>query len=615
MLVRRAPKSSAWCSNCRFTLIKAFISSSGLLVRPTAPARRNRVQNPSPDLSAGFATSREWRSNAIQQHSLQSLVAEGKDALDVQESTVEEDEPPGTGNVTPWYLQVETPQRLPNPLLERQQLPPLPPDPPPLLGPILEHISIDLGLDDLALLDLREIDPPPALGAKLIMVIGTARGEKHLHVSADRFCRWLKVTHKLSPYADGLLGRGELKLKLRRKARRAKLLSNVGASETRPVDDGIRTGWICVNVGTIEDGKDVVESYNESEGYVGFGSEATGAKVVIQMLTQEKREELDLEDLWGKVISRHERKDGRDKNDQPSMTGYGELRQDSRLDERLGSDHQISPFHRSSNRPMMNVNRGKQFHRQYSSSNDVRDASHISNSDTIISGKQTRQSDGNLKVLRSHIVFLKSLSPDLAIKALGNDLFDQHSTSFLYKFFKVLPSPASAAHRECLWDLVAYGISIRHPGYSRGRLLTLFDRVERYHSLEQRDFMRIAEMLFDPNRGSHDPPSLTRRCLCDALVHLTHMYSHGYDIQSTEIRGMMQRAVRYVFGERGKIGPNDPDRLKLSMESFQARARESSGYPVCLRMVIDCLEEMQNEEGYWDISHEENDGQIRKILV
>lgn len=120
----------------------------------------------------------------------------------------------------PWYLQVQTPQISRSPLYERQQLPELPPDPPPVLQPMLEHISVDLGLDDLSLLDLRNLDPPPALGSNLMMIIGTARSEKHLHVSADRFCRWLRTTHRLTPYADGLLGRGELKLKMRRKNRR-----------------------------------------------------------------------------------------------------------------------------------------------------------------------------------------------------------------------------------------------------------------------------------------------------------------------------------------------------------------------------------------------------------
>ena len=213
---------------------------------------------------------------------------------------------------TPWYLQVQTrTHSISNPLAERQQLPDLPSEPPPLLRPMLEHISISLGLDDLKLFDLRNVDPPPALGANLVVVIGTARSEKHLHVSADRFCRWLRTAHKLSPFADGLLGRGELKLKMRRKARRARVMNHVGATESGNTDDGIRAGWVCVNVGSIEDGRSPTPRFAEMDNYVGFGSDVKGANIIVQMLVHEKREELELERLLEQTIQRHERRQQR----------------------------------------------------------------------------------------------------------------------------------------------------------------------------------------------------------------------------------------------------------------------------------------------------------------
>ncbi|KAL8997601.1 MAG: hypothetical protein Q9169_003148 [Polycauliona sp. 2 TL-2023] len=213
----------------------------------------------------------------------------------------------------PWYLQVQTPRQEPKSILERQRLPDLPPDPPPLLQPMLQHISVDLGLDDLTLLDLREIDPPPALGANLLMVIGTARSEKHLHVSADRFCRWLRTSHNLTPYADGLLGRGELRLKLKRKNRRTRMLNSVGASDSSNTDDGIRSGWVCVNLGMIEDARTSFPGPVElkDDNYVGFGGDISGVKVVVQMLTEGKREELDLETLWSQALARYTRRKDR----------------------------------------------------------------------------------------------------------------------------------------------------------------------------------------------------------------------------------------------------------------------------------------------------------------
>lgn len=234
--------------------------------------------------------------------------------------------PTETASPVPWYLQVKTPQHVPSPLSDRQRLPDLPSDPPPLLQPILEHISIELGLDDLSLLDLRHLDPPPALGANLLMIISTARSEKHLHVSADRFCRWLRTEHKLTPYADGLLGRGELKLKMRRKARRARIMSRVGSLDQGAADDGLRTGWVCVNVGTIEDGNTAIDSKPMIEGYVGFGSQSNGTKVVAQMLTEEKREELDLERLWSQALARQEKRKKRilKGSEEPQGPGVGE---------------------------------------------------------------------------------------------------------------------------------------------------------------------------------------------------------------------------------------------------------------------------------------------------
>jgi Ribosomal silencing factor during starvation len=285
----------------------------------------------------------------------------------------------------PWYLQVDTPQPPgpSHPFADRQLIPNLPDDPPLILPPMLEYLSVDTGLDDLTLLDLRSLDPPPALGANLLMIIGTARSVKHLNVSADRFCRWLRSNYKLRPYADGLLGRNELKLKLRRKARRAKLAASVGNTmyeKSGGVDDGITTGWICVNVGQVEDGllkntaeqgeivaeqgiqeeqdaavvmeeqdEDVAnkeaddeamaeastsqedisheaaapsntepeeEEYlnpdpsadDQDDGYIGFGSRSNAPRIVVQMFTEEKRAELDLEGLWQDRSSRRARK-------------------------------------------------------------------------------------------------------------------------------------------------------------------------------------------------------------------------------------------------------------------------------------------------------------------
>jgi hypothetical protein len=212
----------------------------------------------------------------------------------------------------PWYLREQPkppPMNPQHPLADKQKLPDLPSNPPPLLAPMLAHLSVEIGLDYLTLLDLRTLDPPAALGSNLIMLIGTARSEKHLHVSADRFCRWLRSEHKMKPYADGLLGRNELKLKMRRKNRRAKLLANVGATSPENVDDGIRTGWVCVLAGEVSPDPNIPKVQKEEiQGFVGFGTESDKVTVVVQMFIEEKRAETDLENLWEKLLKKSEKK-------------------------------------------------------------------------------------------------------------------------------------------------------------------------------------------------------------------------------------------------------------------------------------------------------------------
>jgi hypothetical protein len=195
-----------------------------------------------------------------------------------------------------------------------------------MLPEFLEFVSKELGMDYLSLLDLRGLDPPAALGTNLIMIVGTARSEKHLHVSAHRCCRWLRSTHKLRPHADGLLGRNEMKLKLKRKAKRSKLLASVGSAEQPDLDDGIRTGWVCVSVGNIEpapeeeyqeDAFDIafakeeessLENSGQGEGFVGFGESSDRLTIVLQMFTEEKREEVDLETLWSGLLGKAQRR-------------------------------------------------------------------------------------------------------------------------------------------------------------------------------------------------------------------------------------------------------------------------------------------------------------------
>lgn len=214
--------------------------------------------------------------------------------------------PPQNAPEMPWYLEVEPPSR--PPVQEAAPLPPLPEDSPELLGPLMKYVYEEMGLDDLNLLDLRAFDPPPAIGQNLLMLFGTARSERHLHVASGRFVRWLRYNYKLEAEADGLLGPGELKTKLRRIRRKAKLL---GTSTTAKPggDDGLTTGWICVNLGTIGAEVDEAARFDESGKLSGFGNTAagTGCTIVVQVMTEARRAELNLEKLWVESLARNKR--------------------------------------------------------------------------------------------------------------------------------------------------------------------------------------------------------------------------------------------------------------------------------------------------------------------
>lgn len=206
----------------------------------------------------------------------------------------------------PWYLQVEPPSQ--PPVHEPAPLPAIPAGSPAVLEPVLKYVNEEMGLDDLELLDLRSFDPPPALGPNVIMLFGTARSERHLHVASGRLVRWLRYNYKVEANADGLIGAGELKTKLRRLRRKAKLLGSSNIA-TQGGDDGITTGWICVNLGIVG-GEGAEEArFDESGQMSGFGSTVmeTGSTIVVQVMTEARRAELDLETLWKDSLERNQR--------------------------------------------------------------------------------------------------------------------------------------------------------------------------------------------------------------------------------------------------------------------------------------------------------------------
>ncbi|CCX07374.1 Similar to ATPase synthesis protein 25, mitochondrial; acc. no. C5PDQ4 [Pyronema omphalodes CBS 100304] len=216
------------CAACSTKVLTSFLASCGTRIRPTIPPTRRLLTTIS-------TTSRQFSTSTY------NAAADSKKDPNV---------------ALPWFLRVETPKAPKHPLAAKQELPKLPENPPTQLEDIINQMADGNGITELKLYDLRTLDPPPALGTNVIMLIGTAR--------------W-------KPYADGLLGRNELKLINRRKQRRGK----VASSQVGEVDEAGNSGWVCVHSG--------------KEG------------IVIQIMTQEKRDELNIDGLWGDVTGRWER--------------------------------------------------------------------------------------------------------------------------------------------------------------------------------------------------------------------------------------------------------------------------------------------------------------------
>lgn len=290
MLARPAVAALS-CRQCQTAIFRAVVSRPATTSILSISRQQHRQL---PILTRRFISQQKSTDTETSKDQNASPKDETEDALESKEAASSE------GDV-PWFLEVEPPRHPPS--QHKVELPKIPEDAPAFLEPMVKYIFEDMGLDDISLLDLRELDPPAALGPNLIMLFGTARSERHLHVSSGRFVRWLKRTQDISARADGLIGPGELRTKLRRLRKKAKLLGT-NTAIIPGGDNGISTGWVCVNF-SFNDGKSAEQaSFDETGRFSGFGAPQTGTTVVVQCMTETRRGELELEPLWQGVLKR-----------------------------------------------------------------------------------------------------------------------------------------------------------------------------------------------------------------------------------------------------------------------------------------------------------------------
>lgn len=295
-MITRPVTAALGCCGCRNAILRAV--SSRQLPAIGHSASRGMRQVPGAILRT-FPQSQQFGTAARKEKD-----AQAKPDIEQQiiEEEIEDDAFDDDDAENPWFLDIEPPKHAP--LQHIASLPKVPEGAPNLLEPMIKYIHEDMGLDDLSMLDLRDLDPPAALGPNLIMILATARSERHLHVSAGRFVRWLRRNHHVGARADGLIGPGELKTKLRRLRKKAKMLGT-NTTILPGADNGISTGWVCVNFAAHDHGVQESSTFDESGRFSGFGAPLTGTTVVVQCMTESRRHELDLETLWRGILKRN----------------------------------------------------------------------------------------------------------------------------------------------------------------------------------------------------------------------------------------------------------------------------------------------------------------------
>jgi len=185
------------------------------------------------------------------------------------ETTSPSEEPP---DLLPWYLREQESDTSLTPQIDLQQTqlenyPDIPSDGPPLLQPLVSRLFYDHHLRNIVLLDLRRRDPPAAWGSNTIMILATVRSERQFSSVTEATSKWLKTTAGVIPKVDGLPKRESLIIKRRRLRKKSLRKPGYLIAAPRP------TTWVSM--------------------YTGYHG------LVLQLFTEEGREEYDLEGLWG----------------------------------------------------------------------------------------------------------------------------------------------------------------------------------------------------------------------------------------------------------------------------------------------------------------------------
>lgn len=360
------------------------------------------------------------------------------------------------------------------------------------------------------------------------------------------------------------------------------MLGAAGASETPNADDGITTGWVCVNVGSVENGKDAPQQEQRKD-FVGFGARSGQAKIVVQMLTEEKRSEVDLEGLWQGMLEREHRKMEGERRAWAKLDQQVDSNEDGRNDKHQSLKHSFPPAVATSY-PAQQVRR---FHSSTSRhrADDVRSTT-IEEPDEdelepYLLPDELQPQTGPLSdtaaavTLQTHVDYLRKLKPSIAISMLGNGAHDQDSTSFLRTFHAAMPAFAESRHHTSLIDLHCHALKIGAPGYDRRHLLDVFNRVqESGFAVSESTFHQGLEAILlsphvlDPAFVGRDAAfngrSALQRSLGISFELLEQMEANGFEPRSEEILLLI---LDGISNPRFLDPPNTPEEDRMYLAS------------------------------------------------
>ncbi|KAK9369309.1 hypothetical protein V1509DRAFT_620349 [Lipomyces kononenkoae] len=168
---------------------------------------------------------------------------------------------------TPWYLREANTHAT---VTNVAPLPDIPEDAPAEVTEILNYLATDLGLAELSLVDLRNRNTQ--FGPNAIMIVGTARSDRHLIRASEDLRVHLKKAYRAKSRIEGLVSNDNLKIQERRiKKKISKYTGDVSAYEN-DLRASAKNSWVF------------------------FDSRVKG--IHIHVITSEKRWQLDLEGLW-----------------------------------------------------------------------------------------------------------------------------------------------------------------------------------------------------------------------------------------------------------------------------------------------------------------------------